>query len=204
MTRIVLTRHGEVPGIAPATFRGRADLRLTERGRAQAAATARRIAECWRPANIYTSPLRRCVDTARVIGAACGVSVSVLEALNDIDYGAWQGLSCDEVREREPEAYRRWLSSPQTVRFPQGESLQDLATRAADALRYLIGHHSDDTVVLVGHDSSNRALLLHVLDLPLSGYWRIAQDPCAISQVRVDGERGVVASMNETNHLASL
>ena len=71
---------------------------------------------------------------------------------------------------------------PQLMRFPGGESLQDLVARAADALRFVLARHeaSSDTVVLVGHDSVNRALLLQLLDQPLPAYWRVAQQPCAI------------------------
>jgi hypothetical protein len=61
------------------------------------------------------------------------------------------------------------------VRFPDGESPQDLAARTADALRLVLARHGNDTIVLVGHDSVNRALLLQLMDLPLSAYWRIRQ-----------------------------
>jgi broad specificity phosphatase PhoE len=62
------------------------------------------------------------------------------------------------------------------MRFPEGESLHELVARGADALRLVVKHHSDDTMVLVGHDSVNRAMLLQLLDQPLSAYWRLAQE----------------------------
>jgi broad specificity phosphatase PhoE len=201
MTRIVLVRHGEVPGISPERFRGRASLRLTEHGLAQARTTAKRIAERWRPALIYTSPLQRCVQTGQMIADACDRPALVLDDLNDIDYGAWTGRSHEEVRERAPLEYQQWRIAPDLVRFPAGESLQDLSTRAADALRFVTTHQADDTVVLVGHDSSNRAILLHALGLPLSAYWRIAQSPCGISEIVMNQDHPSLLRMNETAHL---
>lgn len=180
MTKILLTRHGHVEGIEPKRFRGRTDLALTARGRAEAEAVANRIATGWGPSMIYFSPLRRCVATGAAISDACGVDTRVLDALNDIDYGTWQSRSFDEMREANPEVFAAWFATPHLVRFPKGESLQDLVARTADALRFVLAHHTDETVVLVGHDSINRALLLQLLDQPLSSYWRIGQDPCCI------------------------
>lgn len=203
-TRIVLVRHGHVQGINPERFRGRLDLELTAHGRRQAQATATRIAQHWRPAIVYTSPLQRCVATARLIAEACAVSSVELDELIDIDYGTWQGKTHEEVRHTSPIQYRRWLTLPLLVRFPSGESLPQLAARLADALRQVIDTHPDDTIVIVGHDSTNRALLLQALGLPLSAFWRIAQDPCAVSEIVVNDDGTTVPRMNETAHLAPI
>ncbi len=77
MTRILLTRHGNVEGIKPARFRGRAELELTERGLGQADALGRRIAANWKPVAVFTSPLQRCVLTGARIAAACGIKGEV-------------------------------------------------------------------------------------------------------------------------------
>ena len=87
------------------------------------------------------------------------------------------------------------------MQFPDGESLQDLAARAADALRFIVARHSDETVVAVGHDSVNRTLLLLALDMPLSLYWRIAQEPCCINEIDISDGRILVRRMNQTHHL---
>ena len=188
-------------GITPERFRGRADLPLTSLGRAQARAVARRIAAAWRPIKVYTSPLSRCIATGTEIAAACRAPAEVLDALIDIDYGAWQGKTCAEVAAAEPALYGAWRATPHLVRFPGGESLQDLVARAADALRLVLARHAEATVVLVGHDSVNRALLLQLVDQPLSSYWRLAQSPCCINELDVVGGRIEVLRVNETAHL---
>lgn len=203
--QIILTRHGEVEGIHPERFRGRRELELTALGRRQAEAVAHRIAAEFAPQAVYTSPMQRCRDTGAEIASACGLSAQVLDGMNDLDYGQWQWQTHEEVKAAHPQAYALWKSAPQWVRFPGGESLQDLAARTADGLRALMQRHAEHTVVLVGHDSVNRALLLHALDLPLSAYWRITQQPCCLNRFEVDALGKVTLQLvNDTAHLRDL
>lgn len=204
MVRILLTRHGHVEGISPPRFRGRLDLPLTELGRAQAARLAERIAGAWSPALIYSSPLQRCLDTARAVAELTGASIEPVDALQDLDYGAWQGEPHEVARAQNPKLFDLWFAAPQLVRFPKGETLQELVARSADALRLVLGRSSHETVVMVGHDSVNRALLLQLLDQPLSAYWRLDQGPCALSEASIDGHVITVHRINETAHLSGL
>jgi phosphoserine phosphatase len=202
MTKILLTRHGHVEGIRPARFRGRAELALTHQGVAQADALARRIADGWKPAAVYTSPMQRCVVTGGKIASACGIRAEARSGLADLDYGAWQMRTHEEVHAEMPEAYEQWRSAPQLTRFPGGESLQDVVARSADVLREMLERHRDETVVLVGHDSVNRVLLLGLLDMPLSAYGRLVQDPCTLNEVEVFAAGEVrVQRINDTSHL---
>ena len=201
MTKIILVRHGHVEGISPERFRGRADLELTQLGRRQAEETAARIAASWTPAALYSSPLSRCRVTGEAIGRRFGLTPAPLPELIDIDYGEWQGLTPDEVRRKSSEALATWYRSPQWAAIPGGESLQEALTRVVAALRNVIAGHPEETVVLVGHDSINRVILLHALDLPLSRYWRLGQDPCAINEIDFSEGQFTVRSINGTDHL---
>lgn len=204
MTKILLVRHGHVEGIEPERFRGRADLPLTGRGIAEARAVAGRIASGWSPVEVYTSPLSRCVATGREIAKACKAPSEILGGLIDINYGAWQWKSCEEAEAENPRLYYAWCATPHLVRFPQGDSLHDLVSRTADVLRFVLQQHASEAVVLVGHDGVNRALLLQLLDQPLSCYWRLAQAPCCINEIDVIDGRVQVQRINETHHLAEL
>jgi phosphoserine phosphatase len=201
VTKILLVRHGHVEGIRPERFRGRADLALTAEGRAEAEQTARRIAATWRPTAIYTSPLSRCVATGAAIASACHIEAHARDDLADIDYGTWQFKTFDEARADDPDLFAAWFATPQLIRFPGGESLQDVVARTSDALRHALARQSGDTVVLVGHDSVNRALLLQLLDQPLSAYWRLAQSPCCINEIDIVGGRVEILGINDTQHL---
>jgi phosphoserine phosphatase len=204
VTKILLTRHGHVEGIKPARFRGRADVPLTRLGVKQAEAVARRIASAWPPAKVYTSPMKRCIETGGAIARACHVETEVIDPLNDIDYGVWQWRSYEEVRQAEPQLFELWFAKPHFMRFPDGESFQELVSRSADALRLAIARHVGDTVVFVTHDSVNRALLIQLLDQPLSSYWRLAQEPCCINEIDIDDDGVRVIRVNETYHLNAI
>jgi broad specificity phosphatase PhoE len=162
---------------------------------------AARIASAWQPDAIYTSPMGRCIATAEAIGRACGLTPEEISALNDIDYGAWQGQAHEEVKASSLDLYATWRRAPHLVRFPDGESLQDLALRTADALRMVLRCHPDGIVVFVGHESVNRVLLMQCLDQPLSFYWRISQAPCALNEIDLVDDEVRVVRMNETLHL---
>ena len=204
MTKILLVRHGHVEGIKPQRFRGRTDLPLTELGQAQASAVGRCIARWWRPVRAYTSPLKRCTATANAISRACGCDITTLDDLSDIDYGTWQGKTYEEMKQADPRLFMAWFATPHLVRFPDGEALQDLIARTANSVRLVLEHHADDTVVLVGHDNVNRALLLQLLDQPLSAFWRLGQEPCCINEIDITDGTIRVQCVNETSHLREL
>lgn len=203
-TRIIFVRHGHVEGITPHRFRGREDIPLTDLGRAQAKATARKIAEQWRPDLILTSPMRRCLATAAEISDACAAQSQPLEALNDIHYGTWQWKTHSEMSRSFPELYAKWRTTPHLFRFPQGDSLQDLVARVSDALRLIQQEHRDQTVIVVSHNSVGRTLLMQILDQPLSAYWRFHFAPCGISEIEVVGDVPTVLRVNETFHLSNV
>lgn len=202
--RIVLTRHGHVDGIDPPRFRGRSELPLSDLGRRQASAIAGRLTDQERPRIIYCSPLGRCMRTAEAIAAATGAPVEVAPDLIDLDYGEWQGRTHAEIGETEPDGLSAWYRTPHLARFPQGESLQDVMLRTSDLLRRLLTAHSEDTVVLVGHASVNRVLLLQLLDMPLSGYWRLTQEPCTFNLIEWAARRVRVLTVNDVSHLDRL
>jgi broad specificity phosphatase PhoE len=203
MPKILLTRHGHVEGISPERFRCQTELVLTDKGQAQAAALAERISREWTPSAIYTSPLQRCVATAETIGKATRAPCRVLKSLIDLNYGAWQW---QEVRSHSPALFALWHFAPHLVRFP-GRILSGFpkvtpcrtCARAADTIRLALERHHNETVVLVGHESVNRAILLQTLDQPLSAYWRLTQDPLEVTH-----SHSRVLRFNDTGHLANI
>jgi broad specificity phosphatase PhoE len=204
MLSLVLVRHGHVEGISPPSFRGRTDLPLTPTGTRQAAMTRDRLAGRITPAAVYASPLSRCMSTARIIGEPHARAPVVLPGFNDIDYGEWQGRSYEEVARSDPAGFAAWRRTPHLAEIPGGESLFGVARRVADTVRMLLARHQGETVVLVGHDSVNRVLLLLALDLSLSHYWRLRQSPAAINELSHSEKDGwVVTSINETAHLGA-
>ena len=204
MTRFILVRHGQTEWNRVERFRGRADIPLNEAGLAQARAAARRVADEWRPVNVYSSPLSRAVKTAEAIAGLFDLQVQVYPGLVDIDYGQWQALTPEEARTRWPQEVDAWYSSPQAARIPGGETLDDLRQRGMSAVEELDKVHQGQTIVLVGHTVINRVLLLGVLGLGNNRFWRLGQEPCAINVFERDGADFTLITLNETGHLRGL
>ena len=204
MVRIILARHGHVDWLAPERFRGRAELPLSDLGRRQAQAVARFIAATWKPDAVYTSPLGRCRETGAEIAAPFRLELRPVDGLADIDYGEWQGLTRDEAQERWPDETELWFRTPHIAAIPGGETLAGLLSRTSAALRDILWRHPDQTVVLVGHDSVNRVLLLSALEAPLSRYWHLRQEPCAVNELFFDNDSFIIGSINQTQHLSGL
>lgn len=202
-TRIILVRHGHVDGIDPPRFRGRREIPLSERGVRQAELTALHLAR-FDVKTIYCSPLSRCIHTAELLAAPFKLSPILNPDLTDIDYGAWQGLSHEEVRTRDPTGFGIWRVHPERAHIPGGESLGAVAKRVAHALWTTSSLHPAATTILVSHDSVNRLLLLQALRLPSARYWHIKQHPCAVSTIERADDDWIVHSMNETAHLDAL
>src|SRR5271166_4323362 len=160
MTRIILVRHGHVDWIIPERFRGRAELALSAVGQAQEKATARLIAASWQLDALYTSPLGRARETAAAVAEPFGIEPQAVEALSDIDYGDWQGLTREAAVERWPQEVALWFRAPHLARIPGGETLAAVLSRTSAALHDILLRHPSDAVAILGHDSVNRVMLL--------------------------------------------
>jgi probable phosphoglycerate mutase len=203
---VILVRHGQTDWNRVERFRGRFDIPLNRTGLKQAEATAERIAAGRRPGDILTSPLSRARQTAEAIARKTGLSQRDCQGLIDIDYGEWQALTPDEVRARFPRELQAWYENPETARIPGGETLAEVQDRALSAAREACARgpgDSTDTIVMVSHTVVNRLILMGALGSPLSRFWRLRQDPCAINMLEFDGSSFSVAVMNDTCHLSA-
>lgn len=204
MRGIILVRHGETEWNRVERFRGRMDLELNERGRAQAQASGRALTSV-SVAAVYSSPLRRALDTAAAIAVPHGLVVQPCLGLLDIDYGQWQGLTPEEVTQRYPEPCRQWLEQPHQVRIPGGEGLEEVRRRAVAAVdEALAAVPADQWAVMVSHKVICKLLLCHALGLSAAHFWQVEQDICGISRFELKEGRLVVSVTNDTCHLAEL
>jgi len=199
---VVLVRHGETEWNRVERFRGRTDIELNETGRRQARAVAQTLSG-WRIGAVYSSPLKRALQTAQPIAEACGLEVAILEGMTDVDYGVWAGLSAEEARAQYPEAYQTWVHTPLLARFSQGESLRQVQDRAWSALEEISSTHQGETILLVSHLVVNRFLICSALGLVGDAFWRIGQDNAAINILQGADGRYRVLLLNDTCHLGS-
>jgi probable phosphoglycerate mutase len=159
-TRILLARHGETEWNRLGRWQGHADPPLNDAGRAQALATQ---LEGDGLAAVYSSDLRRASETARIVADRLGLAVSEDRALREIDVGSWSGLTRDEVRERHPEGFARWLSGEIGH---DGETREELTERVVEAVGRIAASHAGDHVLVVTHGGAIRALRRHAAGDP--------------------------------------
>jgi len=204
MTRIILVRHGQTAWNVESgeRFRGRTDLPLDDTGLAQAQALARRLAD--HPiAAVYSSPLKRAVQTAQPTAQRLGLAVQPLPGIIDINYGDWQGLSHPEAARAYPDLYQLWLDKPHLVTFPNGESLRQVRRRGMAALKEVAVRHEDQAVLLVAHQVVNKVLVCAMLGLDNSHFWRIRQDNACINVFDYQDGLFTAVLINDTCHLIS-
>jgi broad specificity phosphatase PhoE len=200
MARIIFVRHGETEWNRLNKFRGRADMPLNETGKEQARKVAARLARSEVNA-IFASPLARTMDTARAIGERVVRTPIPHADLLDLNYGAWEGKTPEEVERTDGKRWREWLTHPDRVMIPQGETLKALRERAFRALNELLPSQDERPVILVSHDIVGRILVCAVLDLPNDAIWRVAQDNVGITIFEKSDKRWLMRAMNDTAHL---
>jgi broad specificity phosphatase PhoE len=183
-TELYLIRHGETDWNRRNLYQGTTDVPLNDAGRAQAGALAERLGGVRFDA-AYTSPLRRAVDTARAVLRGAEVPLAEVRGLQELCYGLWQGRGQEPGGRCNPGLEWRWKESPWSVRFPGGESLEEVRERAAAAIERIVDAHPGGVVLVSGHGHLNRVLLIHLLGWPRDSFWSIAQPNAACWRLTV-------------------
>ena len=202
-TRVLLVRHGATAMTAQGRYSGRGDVPLSTIGEAQAAA-AGVLAAARAPdaVAVVSSPLSRCVATARAIADELGgVPVRIDDDLIECDFGDWEGLTFAEVRSRWAAELDAWLADP-SVAPPGGESFTAVATRARRAAAALLAGYPGSAVVAVSHVSPIKLILQDALAGGPGFLHRLYLDPAGASTVDYWPDGGVaVRTVNDTSHL---
>ena len=159
ITRILLVRHGATEWNIHKRAQGHADIDLTDEGRAQALHAANELSDT-DIAAVYSSDLKRALDTATVIAEAHGLKVTVDPDFREIDQGDWEGLTVDEIRTRWPDL---WGPARHYNPRPNGETPQQVRDRAVKALRKAVEAHPGETIVVVSHGGTIRWLSAEAL-----------------------------------------
>lgn len=209
MGSLFLVRHATTDASASGRNLGRGtDADLTPAGRelATAVGAAIRLELTELPHDelrLVTSPAARCRGTAEAIALAVGTDTRRLEVepgLWEIDYGAWDGLTADECRDRDPELRARWEADPYATSCPGGESGRDVAARAfpvLDSVESWLAADRARCAIVVAHNHVNRLRLCHLFGWPMRDYRRrVAQDPGGYSLIGYGGEVPVIRRVN--------
>ena len=155
-TTLYLIRHTE-PAVRGICY-GALDVPLSAGGLAHAQTIAAELAG-EKFATIYTSPLRRCFDLARILGEGRTCPLETVAALRELDFGRFEGRTYEDLARDYPDVYARWMESPTEVEFPGGESFTIMRTRVLAAARKLQLRHAGESVAVVTHGGVIRILL---------------------------------------------
>ncbi|MEU9101258.1 bifunctional RNase H/acid phosphatase [Streptomyces sp. NPDC048361] len=200
----VLLRHGET-ALTPAkrfSGSGGTDPELSAVGRGQAERAAAAFAERGTIEVVVSSPLRRCRETAAAVAGRLGLDVHIEEGLRETDFGAWEGLTFAEVRERHPDDLDAWLASAKAAPTGGGESFAAVARRVAAARDRLIAAHPRRTVLAVTHVTPIKTLVRLALGAPPESLFRMELSAASISEVAYYGDGNAsVRLLNDTGHL---
>jgi alpha-ribazole phosphatase len=193
VSRLVLIRHAEPDESMRGRTYGRLDIPLSSAGRAQAEAIAETLRDARLDA-VFASPLLRALDTAAPLAGVRGLKPIPHEGLRELDFGALEGSSFDDIARGHPELYESWMTEPTETRFPDGESFADLRDRALAAAAEIRSEH--ESAAIVAHGGVMRAILADALQMPARAIFGLDQPYGAISVVDWLDGTAVVRAVN--------
>lgn len=195
---IILVRHGETTWNREERVQGISDIELSEHGRNQ----ARRLADALKDRMIgviYSSPLSRALETARIINSHHGLPIQVRAELREMDQGIFEGMSFRELMEREGEFLSRWIKDPASVTMPGGESLADVQKRVWPLIEGIMERR--ENCLIVSHSFTLSTIICGIIGLPLSRFRRVSVKPASLTVIRFEDGKGEIERINDLHHL---
>lgn len=197
----MLVRHALTPETGT-TLSGRAPgIDLSERGRAQAEATAERLAAV-PVAAVYASPIERTIQTAEYIAKYHGLSVEELPGVIEADYGEWTGAKLGDLATTD--LWKTVQAAPSRVTFPGGESMVAMQARMVTAIDEVARDHAGATVVVVSHADPIKVAIAHFTGVALDLFQRVAVAPASITVIEIGPAGSTLLKCNDTGTLDEL
>jgi phosphoserine phosphatase len=198
--RVYVARHGETTWNVAGRYQGRLESELTPLGMRQAAALAGAMSAV--PAGrVVSSPLLRCVETARPTADRLNLRVETDERLIEIAHGTWEGRLRDELAANDRERYRAWRHDPAHVRFENGESLGDVLARWRD---FATSFQPAHPALIVTHDAVVRVAILAATGRGLDAFWDARVENGAYAELDVTDTGWTLLRENVAGHLGAL
>jgi probable phosphomutase (TIGR03848 family) len=195
---LLLVRHGTT-AVTGKRLGGWTDASLDDRGREQVAATAERLRDV-PVAAVYSSPIVRTRETARIIADVLGQKVRTRKGLGEVEYGDWTDQPLGQLRRRK--LWKVIQSTPSRVTFPNGGSIRGAQSTAVETLEDLAGEHAEDTIVAVSHADVIKAVVAHFLGMPLDTFQRLVVSPASVTALHLaEGEAPMLLRFNDTGPL---
>ena len=181
---ILLLRHGETNWNLQGRCQGASDLDLNSSGMSQAEEVGRILRQEPLTA-IYSSPLKRAFQTAKIIGRHhSDLPILIDRDFRELDHGLLEGLTFDEIKSQYPAFIGRWREAAAESKVPGGESLAEVDLRSWNALQRVAEQHAAGTALVVTHNFPILAMLCRITATPLDHYRAFRTVPCALARIR--------------------
>ena len=198
--KLLLIRHGQTDWNLLGKDQGQTDIALSGEGIRQADLLAQNF-----PVDtldiIYTSDLQRAVMTAERLAEKFSAPLYADKALRELNFGAWEGLTYQEIAERWPQEVKNLFGAPEKLQIPEGETFLMLQRRAMDKINEIRAENEGKNVAVVAHGAISKAILTALLHIPLHYVWMLRQDNTAVNILRFDDEFVSVELLNGISHL---
>lgn len=199
MGKIYLIRHGETDSNKGHRFQGRMNLPLNPKGMKQSALLAQYMQHLSVDAVYCSSMLRACM-TAAPLAMQKNIAYHPLELLQEVSFGAWEGLEYSEITKRWPKEMEAFLTRPGEWIPPQGESFHDAARRCREAFDYIFAREGHEkNIAIVSHGGIIRVQLSMILGMPLNNLWKLSVHNVSISTVNDWQGNMVVETVNDAH-----
>ncbi len=223
VTILYLIRHGETEGAEKRRYKGSIDVPLSENGVRQMERVSEFLFALMQKSSsmdsvkqdsnplssplfkkekggllntLYCSDLSRAIKSAQIIGAPYSLKPIVIPALRERNFGIWEGMSFDEIREKYPDEFDAWAGNPLKFSPMGGESTSEMTERVIKSFDEIIADHAGENIAVVSHGGVNRIILCHLLSIPLENIFRIEQDYAALNIVEFWDQYPVVKLIN--------
>lgn len=202
-TRLIFVRHAEAEGNKYRRFHGWTDSNITEKGHLQAKRVAERL-KSMEVDVIYSSSLKRTMQTASYISEALNLPIIVSDKMKEINGGDWEDVPWIELQKRWPDEYEVWENRPYEHRMPNGESMAEFQKRLLDEVRRIIRENEGRNVLIVTHGTAIRAMLCHFRECTLEEMINVAWcDNTAITIIDYEDGRFTTVVEGDSTHLGS-
>lgn len=200
---LILIRHGETDWNRSGRCQGVADIVLNENGKKQARELAHSLKD-HKITAVYSSHLKRALETAQNIADHHGLTVKIEPDLHEMNQGDLEGLSFPDIRDRYAEVLKQWRESPETLRLPNGESLVEVQDRAWNVFQKVHDTHIGETVVAVSHNLTIITLLCKITGVGLKGFRDFSIQATSKNVIISENGDTRVDVINDVSHLSPM
>lgn len=198
--KLILIRHGETDWNLSGRFQGVTGTKLNQSGIVQAHCVSN-VLQSTCAHSIYSSPLTRAMEMSEIISQALSISIVSMTNLQELNLGELEGITGNAMKSKYPEIYSAWGSDPSTVSMPGGESLQQLQTRAWNAVETIKAKHTSGTSLVVSHNFAIVCIICKVLGVDLSRFHQFHLDLGSLTTIEFKSHRWNLISFNDHSHL---